>query len=644
MSPTGNSKVGDRTMTKRTDWWSRDYTPRSQRETSNDYLDDLDDLWADEGFEYERGKYEPDAVSRWGHAGVAKRAEQLVVARGMVKSFIQTFGTGDGGYTVTFDPKVDTAGTDFEGKKIVVSPAPALDPNLSGREAGLILTAMAVHEAAHVRYGRKTYAIVRRTYGPEHRANAISNVLADVQNEAQFVAEYPGYRGVFDPALEYVAEADKKAGASPHMSPFSTMVGAVRYAPYHDWTGLEAERDWWLDWTKRHIASTGPTAHLAAVKEALEHIETEEQAQQGQAQEQAQQGQAQPSRGNDRVSGPSGEAPKQGSDEQDEQGEQGDGDNGGKSLSSGCLTSNAEAAAQGNGVAGLTKTDLQQAEQIIEDSKNVEYLEDEYRGAVSVRHGNIPSSTSKLAKRQGLGRRYATSKTASARIKNALLQSRSGNTAIDRAQTRGRVDNDSIWRVALHDQRLFRRRIAPSPGKYLVWILVDRSGSMSPHVKECIGTARALGEAFRYVDSMRLEIFGWTSGSGHSADVDVLRAWGTGEPVDRIDALDRMEFGATPDAPALRYAVRAIQRAAKPGEQPIVVMMSDGEGYGENYIKPIVDEGRKAGVRVVSVAIGSDLDEDYQQACYGKDYISWQGSIEQTSIPLARMLGRLVAA
>jgi len=59
----------------------------------------------------------------------------------------------------------------------------------------------------------------------------------------------------------------------------------------------------------------------------------------------------------------------------------------------------------------------------------------------------------------------------------------------------------------------------------------------------------------------------------------------------------------------------------------------------------MMDAARRAGVRVVSVAIGKDVREDVQELVYGRgNYITWQGNMTATAIPLARLLGRMVAS
>lgn len=252
-------------------------------------LDSLDDFDSDD-FEDDDGAEDDDAASSrgrnayvaglWSRYGMTEQAAsqeaRIIQAHKMVQGFVDTFAT-DGRYRVTFDPGISTAGTDLIGRRIVITPAPLFDKNLSPEQAAVILTAMATHEICHPRYGRATAAACRRIFGNKRAPNTLSNLLDDVRIERRFADDYPGYADVFRPMLEYIAKAvDSKASeVRPQMSDLVNLaIMAIRYPSWTKWENDEvrAERDWWQAWAVRWSVEDAPRRHVEAVREGLKHI------------------------------------------------------------------------------------------------------------------------------------------------------------------------------------------------------------------------------------------------------------------------------------------------------------------------------------------------------------------------------------
>lgn len=257
-------------------------------ESLDDY--DSEDLETDAGTTDEqvaargRNDYVSDMWGRYGftNEGVrstsaARRAEAVVTAHQLVQGFVDTFATGDVRFRVAFDPNMSTAGTDFNGKVIAISPGPVFDPTLEPRDAGVILTAMAVHEASHVRYGRSTDAAVRRTFGGKRTPLALSNILDDVRIERRFAQDYPGYADVFRPMIAYVAAGLQKKYGDQEMTlrdPLNVVIPAVRFAEHVEWKTdeLREERDWWQAWAERWSREDAPRRHVEGVREGLRRL------------------------------------------------------------------------------------------------------------------------------------------------------------------------------------------------------------------------------------------------------------------------------------------------------------------------------------------------------------------------------------
>jgi hypothetical protein len=228
-------------------------------------------------------------------------------------------------------------------------------------------------------------------------------------------------------------------------------------------------------------------------------------------------------------------------------------------------------------------------------------------------------------------------------IRNALLTSRTGQDAAESHHKQGRLDGRGLVRIGFGDPRVFEQRTAQSTGRYLIWVLIDCSGSMRSSMSATAQVGHSLAAASQAVPSMRMAVWGWSNPfrSSQGASSGVVKAWETGEDPAQILKMPGLTLGGTPDTYTLNWARKAILKAKRGSEQPVIIMVSDGDGYGD--MTEAVDKARKAGVIVRSVSFGSGLGQTSQEARYGKgNYTTWQGSIMATARPLAAMIAKLV--
>jgi Mg-chelatase subunit ChlD len=267
-------------------------------------------------------------------------------------------------------------------------------------------------------------------------------------------------------------------------------------------------------------------------------------------------------------------------------------------------------------------------------------------------HGNrvdVCKSTKGLLGRGNRGYyRPVASGAAASQIRNAILRSRTGHTGIERHQPRGRLDSKGLHRIAMQDMRLFHRRNAPSPGKFLVWVMVDCSGSMSGRpITDAAEVAHALAEASTGAPTVRLAVWGWSdpfraSSRGAGAYAGVAKVWETSKPTTDVFNLVDLPMGGTPDSIVLNWAWRAISRECRTDEQPVIILCSDGWGYGP--LDKIVEAASKHGVEVKSVSMGQAVKPEVQEHNFGRgNFVEWGGSVLATARPLATMIGRMAS-
>lgn len=621
-------------MSKR-NWWERD------NDLDSDDADDAEGGWLDD-FAFDDADDDADFVgSIWGKYGGSTGAglgERIVAAQKLVQGFVNTFATGDSrGYRVAFDKDIRTAGTDFDSKVILISHAPLEDPTISTDEANTVLTAMAAHESSHVRYGRKTAAGVRREFPGDATAAKVSNILDDVRIERRFAADYPGYANVFVPALAYVAKSSapdaKDVGDgldTSTMGPLNLMVAGVRYADHVRWTAeTVVEREWWSDWSDRWTATDSVRDHVSGVREGLDHL-----AERVEEQKRRKATNPGPTCGPTGPGGNGGEPTDEpptgqttGTVEPSETPAETEPEEIELPI---CFAEEIERIAAENGATNVI--DDATAQEMVEQGKALAQ-------APSGNTGEVYWSPRGVAR----GRKaVAPSGSAAASIRAAFARQRTGHYAVQKGLRSGRLDNRSITRIASTDDRLFAKRTAPSEGRYLVWLMVDCSGSMSGHpMDDAIAVSSALAAASRLLPNVRLNIWGWTNGAKLGMAWGATRVWSTGDPISNVGYLGGIRMGGTPDRDVLDWTVSAIRKQTAPGEKPMILMASDGAGnlYGSD----LVDAARRSGVEVVSVALGY-LSEKHQSDVYGpKGYIPWGGSISATAKPLGDLIGRATA-
>lgn len=669
-------------------------TAKTTADFDQDAYDELDDFESDDLADVEDADDEY-LTGMWGsfRAG-SDRLQDTLVAHGMVQSFVNAFAR-DGAYLVNFDETTQTAGTDMNAKRVVITPAPIADPSISAEQAGKILTGLAVHEICHPRYGRNTSDAVRKVFPRNPVADRLSNLLDDIRIERRFVAEYPGYAGVFTPTLEYVGKAGTKNGlhVQRREGQVNIAIAATRYPDFTDWakSGVDADRKWWTDWAERWSREDSPKQHVDAIREALAHIaaakaaapkpqpKPQAPAPQPQASEGPQAQGGSDDEGDDGASsvseGESGpEAPQAPQTESNEGGmatddEIADEPQSGSGAASGDedaddeddapamsddelndatrndpdeLYGDQDAACSGSSAVeqsakdnGTSRGDIQSlkrdADKAVEDARNIE--QDGHGGTVDV--------AKSLKGMTNGGLKLGPSAQASRYIRNAILRSRTGHTAVTQHQKRGRLDGHGLARVGYGDTRIFETRKAPSPGKYVVWVMVDCSSSMTDELPKAAQVAHAMATATHGTPSVRLAVWGWSNPFRPSmATAGVVKVWEQGRNADDIFRMAGLDLGWTPDASVLSWAARAIKREARRDETPVIIFISDGAG--DRDMNERVAEARAMGVDVYSVSFG--MSEADQLARFGKgNYVPFAGSIIKTAKPLADLFARITS-
>lgn len=221
-----------------------------------------------------------DLWEGWGYHGDGSDPVQVKAALDGITNIVCALA-GDR-YAVSLQDG-GTAWTDLSAKRAAITAAALRDGRLTLDEALAVTTAMAVHEGGHGRVsGPMTKAVEREWKGAYNSAEAqmahrLSNIIDDVRLEADTVARWSAYDGLFDIALWWVAQRYPTGRIerlpTSKAEAVNLCTAAVRYLHHTTWdesnAALIAERAWWADWGQRAAQQQRPIDHVRAIREAL---------------------------------------------------------------------------------------------------------------------------------------------------------------------------------------------------------------------------------------------------------------------------------------------------------------------------------------------------------------------------------------
>jgi nitric oxide reductase activation protein len=204
-----------------------------------------------------------------------------------------------------------------------------------------------------------------------------------------------------------------------------------------------------------------------------------------------------------------------------------------------------------------------------------------------------------------------------------------------RLQRSGSLDEDEVWRAAPvmgthRDFRVFEQRNIESSPDTTITLLVDVSGSMGiEKCKTAVQAAAIMHEVLKNTPGVRVRM------RAHTGDVDpvdrgqvcLYKIWESGESISRLGIPLTVRQGNNYDGYAIGFCVQEMLREAKPEEQRLIIVLSDGQphGYGKGggyggyggeeamaHVREVQSWARNKGVDVVQIAIDHAMDPGRQ--------------------------------
>jgi hypothetical protein len=206
-----------------------------------------------------------------------------------VQTVVDALTPPDGGRYVVGFVDMQTAATDLQARRIIVSSKPLQDRNLSLVEKAVVVATFAAHEIGHTIVTRPRADLIRQ-HNPKSGFHAVANLADDIILEPFMVDRFPILADAFAFTGEWVLRNTAKSlprveagGWTTTPERFNTLISATRYgdtAPIV-WTTASAmnERAWGRSWAERLCAADlrDHATFLALCDEAWDRIRSRDE-------------------------------------------------------------------------------------------------------------------------------------------------------------------------------------------------------------------------------------------------------------------------------------------------------------------------------------------------------------------------------
>ena len=234
-------------------------------------------------------------------------------------------------------------------------------------------------------------------------------------------------------------------------------------------------------------------------------------------------------------------------------------------------------------------------------------------------------------------------KTAPILRRRLMMKFMSSGQQYQRHQRRGRVDGRSLWKVGIGDERIYRQKVPTKSNRSIVTILVDCSASMTRAAREpeyqdeplvfrarLFVAAQAAAAISTTLDGIGVpnEVLAFTTSRRSPKPdnrFDRVRALRhiVVKPFNRPARACRGNFVALAffehcseniDGEAIRWAARRMLSKPDRGDQPVLMVFSDGTPSSTPEHNPVlaqhlrasIEDVESAGITIFGIGVGSD--------------------------------------
>jgi len=198
---------------------------------------------------------------------------------------------------------------------------------------------------------------------------------------------------------------------------------------------------------------------------------------------------------------------------------------------------------------------------------------------------------------------------------------------------------------------VFEQRNIESSPDTTITLLVDVSGSMG--IEKCkiaVQAGAIMHEVLKNTPGVRVRVRAHTGDIRPVArgQVCLYRVWESGEPISRLGIPLTVPQGNNYDGYAIGWCVVEMLKEAKPDEQRLIIVLSDGQPHGQEYgggqamahVREVQTWARQKGVDVIQIAIDPSMDPVRQAKMYDS-FIEFK-SLEALPAQLTSILQRVI--
>ena len=599
--------------------------------TSRSYVDDFDRTGWAETFSDTKNTDKRWWQKEWAptYKGISDDTRKLAIAMSAVRATGRIIDDGTPPMTVEWATDAGNY-TDTHANRMVISAKPIVDARRGTEEeqneAIDIVTAELLHEVGHGNSRKldKLYQqLSKEDYGEIQKWFA--NLLEDVRTERITTGDFPGFGWYLEALAEYTWNMDK--GEKPDRleelkDMAATAWGFLRSpenarAAFTD-PSFAGEDEWWNALAERYCA-TDPKNDAEVVGEmrsclndVVEHI---------------------------RHLLPPPPPPKEGEGE-------GEGEPAGqgatKDWPSPCTHDESGDADYKPGDR-ISREDAKESDQVIEEELR-EHNPERKDVPTGMRTPEVrvyhPVETTP-SKRKFMETKLSPG---SSRMRDAIRLRPDAKSFSERILRSGDIDEEELWRFGTQDYRLFQEVTIETTPHAHIGLMLDLSGSMTAsdgtlgedrksRVGRVTEIALMFAQALKGMDGVTAEVWGHTGDNGRfGLGCDILELWKDGEPFSRLGIAMATSHGNNYDGFPIEYAAQQLMDRGNLDDLRLLIVLSDGEPYGEDYYPPRADEhvrnvvkrAERNGVTVIQIAVSSDL-SPYKQS---KMFTHWIGFTE----------------
>lgn len=565
----------------------------------------------------------------WGYSSQNELAKKLAIALKAVQTTVNVVNTTGQRYVVSFaddSPDVQTSFTDFDEKRVVVSPQPLLDSSLSQDDAIEIITGYGNHEASHVRDTEpiKDALAFPELIEPLTVAQRILNIIEDQRIERNTSELFPGFAAYFEKMLAYLwkrTEKHKPKEWGPDlMAKLNAVLMAVRWPEEFEPTAIQNDElyehfNWTRDWSERYLA--GDLEPRQAIVEMMLHLKADPETEK-QLQELA-------DREKELREGMGYGEPQTLTDEEfnrmmedlREQLKDGREIETCPSPSHGQTREIRLTEEQAKEVRKLVNWDYEMKDPVV---KMKDIYGTEQGPAITWLKPELDNDARAA---------YRKPTDLVAKLKAAFVFRKAAPEFSDRLLRSGAVDEEELWRFGAGDYRVFERRITATAPETQVTLLIDMSGSMNG---ERIQTAYELGntmlECLLTLRGVRVRVRGHTTPPMEAAGGEcvIYRLWEQGDLVERLGLIDTTPHGWNYDGFAIDAVAQEMLDNQRAREDMVVIVLSDGKPNARGFsysgapamdhVRQVVDHYQRQGVTIIQIAIDPEMRTDDQARMY----------------------------